>query len=218
MRRKVQETTHFCSFAPNTIRIHSLLLGALSLFRGKGGSRSEIAHTRGRKPHFPRNRRIAKWTRNSYGFVISAVAPRGRESARMHTFLDAKVCRFSFPRPPCGPKSEECTLSHPKKCVHLTFCVPSRRPEIQRNPTSSRLEMDFSDFRKSVVFALACARFRMPREGELGRSTCTGQSAKREARGPERRRVGGSPSGIAGVPLWKLENDGFPSLARGCQL
>ena len=46
-----------------------------------------------------------------------------------------------------------------KNCVHLTFCVPSRRLDIQRNPIVSCLKLHFRDSRKSWVSFLACVNF-----------------------------------------------------------
>ena len=54
------------------------------------------------------------------------------------------------------------TLLHLKKCGFWHFCAPSGRPQISRTPMFSCLKLQFCDFLESIIFALACARFRMP--------------------------------------------------------
>ena len=90
------------------------------------------------------------------------VAARARKSAES-TLLRSKKCAFRT----CGPleadaKMQNDTLLHLKKCVFWHFCVPPGRPQISRTPMFSCLILQFCDFLKSIIFALACARFRMP--------------------------------------------------------
>ena len=89
-------------------------------------------------------------------------AARARKSAK-DTLLRCKKCAFRT----CGPlkadaKMQNNTLLHIKKCVFWHFCVPSGRPQISRHPLFSLPVVQFCDFLKSTIVALACARFRMP--------------------------------------------------------
>ena len=97
-----------------------------SRYFSKRGARCEIAHTRERKPHFPRKRRIAKRTTNSYGFVRSAVAPTGRKSARIHTFERQKVCHFTLSAPQGGRQNAKRHTFASKKVCLLALLRPVR--------------------------------------------------------------------------------------------
>ena len=79
------------------------------------------------------------------------------------TLLRGEKCVISHFWPPkADAEMQKNTLLHPKKCAFWHFCVPSGRPQISRNPMNSLPILRFCDFLESVVFALACARFRMP--------------------------------------------------------
>ena len=102
-----------------------------------------------------------------------------------------------------GPKSAECTLFASQKCAFWHFCVPSGQPQISRNHMNSLLVLRFCDFRKSVIFALACARFCMPREGEL-------TTALAQAAAPNARPGGPSAGGSEGRRVPPAKSLGYP--------
>ena len=90
------------------------------------------------------------------------VAARARKSAE-YTLLRSKIVCVShefYMAPPHHLRLD--TLLHLKKCGFWHFCAPSGRPQISRTPMFSCLILQSCDFLKSIIFALACARFRMP--------------------------------------------------------
>ena len=96
------------------------------------------------------------------GFRENPSRRKGTQKCKRNTFEMQKVCHFALLAPQGGRQNAKRHTLHQKKCVFWHFCVPSGRPQISRNPMNSLPILRFCDFLESVVFALACARFRMP--------------------------------------------------------